>query len=61
MLATVVAGVDAGLGFGVVVVAGKGHETIQIVGAERRAFDDREVARNALVDLGFRGGQRAHA
>ena len=45
----------------VVVVAGKGHETIQIVGSERRAFDDREVARNALVDLGFRGGQRAHA
>jgi UDP-N-acetylmuramoyl-L-alanyl-D-glutamate--2,6-diaminopimelate ligase len=32
----------------VVVIAGKGHEDYQIVGAERRRFSDREVARAAL-------------
>ncbi len=31
-----------------VVIAGKGHETYQIVGQTRRHFDDREVAREAL-------------
>ncbi len=32
----------------VVVIAGKGHETHQVVGEERRPFDDRLVARAAL-------------
>jgi UDP-N-acetylmuramoyl-L-alanyl-D-glutamate--2,6-diaminopimelate ligase len=32
----------------VVLVAGKGHETVQIVGREARPFDDRAVAREAL-------------
>jgi UDP-N-acetylmuramoyl-L-alanyl-D-glutamate--2,6-diaminopimelate ligase len=32
----------------VVVIAGKGHEDYQIVGVERRHFDDREEARRAL-------------
>ena len=32
----------------VVLIAGKGHETVQIVGAESFPFDDRVVAREAL-------------
>ncbi len=34
----------------IVVIAGKGHEDYQIVGAERTHFDDREVAREALAE-----------
>jgi UDP-N-acetylmuramoyl-L-alanyl-D-glutamate--2,6-diaminopimelate ligase len=33
----------------VVLIAGKGHETTQVVGDERRPFDDRVVARDALA------------
>jgi UDP-N-acetylmuramoyl-L-alanyl-D-glutamate--2,6-diaminopimelate ligase len=33
----------------VVVIAGKGHETTQTIGTESRPFDDRAVARSALV------------
>jgi len=36
----------------VVVIAGKGHEDYQIIGTERRDFDDRVVARAALAQLG---------
>jgi UDP-N-acetylmuramoyl-L-alanyl-D-glutamate--2,6-diaminopimelate ligase len=32
----------------VVLIAGKGHEAVQVVGAEAVPFDDREVARTAL-------------
>jgi UDP-N-acetylmuramoyl-L-alanyl-D-glutamate--2,6-diaminopimelate ligase len=35
-----------------VVIAGKGHETYQIVGAETLPFDDREVARRILSGRG---------
>lgn len=45
----------------VVVIAGKGHETVQVVGEERRVFDDREVARAALAELGWKGERGARA
>lgn len=35
-----------------VLIAGKGHETYQIVGTEKRHFDDREVAAAALAEKG---------
>lgn len=35
----------------VVLIAGKGHETYQIVGAERHPFDDREEARQSLREI----------
>ncbi|MBI2962699.1 MAG: UDP-N-acetylmuramoyl-L-alanyl-D-glutamate--2,6-diaminopimelate ligase [Deltaproteobacteria bacterium] len=35
----------------VVLIAGKGHETDQIVGAERHPFDDREEARRSLREV----------
>jgi UDP-N-acetylmuramoyl-L-alanyl-D-glutamate--2,6-diaminopimelate ligase len=31
-----------------VVIAGKGHETTQTIGTDRRPFDDRTVARELL-------------
>jgi UDP-N-acetylmuramoyl-L-alanyl-D-glutamate--2,6-diaminopimelate ligase len=35
----------------VVIIAGKGHETYQIIGSEKYHFDDREVATEALKFL----------
>ncbi|HEX8737184.1 MAG TPA: hypothetical protein VF721_17765, partial [Pyrinomonadaceae bacterium] len=35
----------------VVIIAGKGHETYQIIGGDKFHFDDREVARDALGKL----------
>ena len=35
----------------VVLIAGKGHETVQIVGNQKIAFDDREVAKIALQEI----------
>ena len=39
----------------VLLIAGKGHETYQIVGPETIHFDDREVAREALLRAAGRG------
>jgi UDP-N-acetylmuramoyl-L-alanyl-D-glutamate--2,6-diaminopimelate ligase len=36
-----------------VLIAGKGHEDYQIIGDERRPFDDREVAARLLGEIGF--------
>lgn len=36
----------------VVLIAGKGHETYQIIGGEKFHFDDREIAREALEKMG---------
>ncbi len=35
----------------VVIIAGKGHETYQIIGSDKFHFDDREIAREALANL----------
>lgn len=35
----------------VVLIAGKGHETYQIIGGDKFHFDDREIAAEALLDL----------
>lgn len=45
--------VDAAAPGDVVVIAGKGHETYQISGAQTIHFDDREVARDALAARGY--------
>jgi len=36
----------------IILIAGKGHETYQIVGKQKQPFDDRSEARQALSDLG---------
>jgi UDP-N-acetylmuramoyl-L-alanyl-D-glutamate--2,6-diaminopimelate ligase len=44
-----------------VIIAGKGHETYQIIGDEMLPFDDREVARATLRELAeiqLNGGAR---
>ncbi|MEW8959484.1 MAG: UDP-N-acetylmuramoyl-L-alanyl-D-glutamate--2,6-diaminopimelate ligase, partial [Moorella sp. (in: firmicutes)] len=41
-----------------VVIAGKGHETYQIVKGEILPFDDRQVAREELAALGYTGEGR---
>jgi len=38
----------------VLLIAGKGHETYQIIGSKTLPFDDREVARQALRRRGFK-------
>lgn len=35
-----------------VLIAGKGHEDYQIIGTEKHHFDDREVAANAIEEMG---------
>ena len=38
----------------VVLIAGKGHETYQIIGTQTLPFDDADVAREALAARGAR-------
>jgi len=40
-----------------VIIAGKGHETYQVLKDRVIPFDDREAARQALQELGYRGGE----
>ncbi len=39
----------------IVLIAGKGHEDYQIIGTKKIHFDDREVAREAILKRGYRG------
>jgi UDP-N-acetylmuramoyl-L-alanyl-D-glutamate--2,6-diaminopimelate ligase len=41
----------------IVILAGKGHETYQVLKDRTIHFDDREAAREALRSFGFAGGQ----
>jgi UDP-N-acetylmuramyl tripeptide synthase len=41
----------------VIVVAGKGHETYQVLKDRTIHFDDREVVRKVLRDIGYGAGQ----
>lgn len=43
----------------IVLIAGKGHETYQIVGTQKSHFDDREVAREVLRGYGYRPQEAA--
>jgi len=43
-------GIDSAVDGDVVVVAGKGHETYQVIGASTHHFDDREIVRRLLPD-----------
>ena len=42
----------------VVVIAGKGHETYQVMRERTVPFDDRQVARDVLARLAGAGGKR---
>jgi UDP-N-acetylmuramoyl-L-alanyl-D-glutamate--2,6-diaminopimelate ligase len=39
----------------IVLIAGKGHEDYQIIGTERRPFDDRLIAKKALAEYNSKG------
>jgi len=36
-----------------VVLAGKGHETYQVIGVEKQPFDERRIVRDALREMGL--------
>jgi UDP-N-acetylmuramoyl-L-alanyl-D-glutamate--2,6-diaminopimelate ligase len=44
------AAIDGARAGDVIVIAGKGHEDYQVIGAAKRHFDDREVAAAALAE-----------
>ncbi|MGQ9917406.1 MAG: UDP-N-acetylmuramoyl-L-alanyl-D-glutamate--2,6-diaminopimelate ligase [Bryobacteraceae bacterium] len=43
----------------IVLIAGKGHETYQVLAGGTVPFDDRQVAREVLEELGYGGRERA--
>jgi UDP-N-acetylmuramoyl-L-alanyl-D-glutamate--2,6-diaminopimelate ligase len=43
----------------IVLIAGKGHETYQLIGDQRLEFDDRQEVRRALASLGLQDQQRS--
>jgi UDP-N-acetylmuramyl-tripeptide synthetase len=49
--AAIVAAIGAARAGDTVLLAGKGHETCQIIGTERLHFDDREEARSAIASI----------
>ena len=49
----IAAAIDLAAAGDALLIAGKGHETYQIIGARTLPFDDREVARAALRRRGF--------
>jgi UDP-N-acetylmuramoyl-L-alanyl-D-glutamate--2,6-diaminopimelate ligase len=55
--AAIVAAVRAAGPGDLVLVAGKGHETMQFIGRTMVPFDDRAVARDALAEVGYGAGQ----
>jgi len=42
----------------IVVIAGKGHEDYQVIGAVKKYFSDFEVAKSTLNKLGYAGNDR---
>lgn len=54
--AAIAAAIDEARPGDVVLIAGKGHESVQVVGAEQIPFDDRQVARAALRAAKGAGG-----
>ncbi|MCK5243818.1 MAG: UDP-N-acetylmuramoyl-L-alanyl-D-glutamate--2,6-diaminopimelate ligase [Desulfobacterales bacterium] len=49
--AAIVCGIKAARPKDTVLIAGKGHETYQIIGTESRPFDDREAAEKAIGEM----------
>lgn len=37
----------------IILIAGKGHENYQIIGTVKHHFDDKEIARDKLIELGY--------
>jgi UDP-N-acetylmuramoyl-L-alanyl-D-glutamate--2,6-diaminopimelate ligase len=53
--AAIRAAIDGAIDGDVVVIAGKGHETTQIIAGVETPFDDRLEAADALADRGWSG------
>lgn len=56
--AAIAIAIDRALPGDLVLIAGKGHETTQVIGDQSRVFDDRVEARRVLAERGLSGGSR---